>query len=159
MVWEGFAGGNPLGNLTALMAASGFAGFTVALRWGKTRDMRPAVCWAALFTLAVAGFMIVLGGAGGFAISAWDLGLCIVMGMIQIGAGLLVYTAGSRHLPAAELALLALTEVVLGPIWVWLGIGETPSLATLLGGAIVLCAIAGNALSGLRRWRPPIGAV
>ena len=40
-----------------------------------------------------------------------------------------------------------------------LGIGETPSLATLLGGAIVLCAIVGNALSGLRRWRPPIGAV
>ena len=74
-------------------------------------------------------------------------------------AGLLIYTAGSRHLPAAELALLALTEVVLGPIWVWLGIGETPSLATLSGGAVVLAAIAGNALSGLRRWRPPIGAV
>ncbi len=81
------------------------------------------------------------------------------MGAVQIGAGLLVYTAGSRHLPAAELALLALTEVVLGPVWVWLGIGETPSLATLLGGAIVLGAIVGNALSGLRRWRPPIGAV
>ncbi len=159
MVWEGFAGGNPLGNLTALVAAFGFAGFTVALRWGKTRDMRPAVCWAALFTLGVAGLMIVLGGTGDFAISAWDLGLCVVMGAVQVGAGLLVYTAGSRHLPAAELALLALTEVVLGPIWVWLGIGETPSPATLLGGAIVFGAIAGNALSGLRRWRPPIGAV
>jgi drug/metabolite transporter (DMT)-like permease len=159
MVWEGFARGNPLGDLTALLSALGFAGFTVALRWGKTRDMRPAVSWAALFTLAVAGLMIVLGGNGDFTISAWDLGLCAVMGAIQIGAGLLVYTAGSRHMPAAELALLALTEVVLGPIWVWLAIGETPSLATLLGGAIVLGAIAGNALSGLRRWRPPIGAV
>jgi len=159
MVWEGFARGNPLGDLTALIAALGFAGFTVALRWGKTRDMRPAVCWAALFTLAAAGFMIALGGAGGFTISAWDLGLCAIMGAVGIGAGLLVYTAGSRYLPAAELALLALTEVVLGPIWVWLGIGETPSLAVLLGGAIVLGAIAGNALSGLRRWRPPVGTV
>jgi drug/metabolite transporter (DMT)-like permease len=160
MVWEGFARGNPLGDLTGLLAALGFAGFTVALRWGKTRDMRPAVCWAALFTLAVAGFMIARGGnSGGFTISAWDLGLCAIMGAVGIGAGLLVYTAGSRYLPAAELALLALTEVVLGPVWVWLGIGETPSLATLLGGAIVLGAIAGNALSGLRRWRPPIGAV
>ncbi len=81
------------------------------------------------------------------------------MGMVQIGAGLLIYTAGSRHLPAAELALLALTEGVLGPIWVWLGVGETPSLATLLGGAIVLGAVVGNALTGLRRWRPPIGTV
>jgi drug/metabolite transporter (DMT)-like permease len=158
MVWEGFVRGNPLGDLTALLAALGFAGFTVALRWGKTRDMRPAVCWAALFTAFAAGVAIPSSG-GGFAISAWDLGLCAIMGMVQIGAGLLIYTAGSRHLPAAELALLALTEVVLGPIWVWLGIGETPSLATLLGGAIVLGAIAGNALSGLRRWRPPIGAV
>lgn len=158
MVWEGFARGNPLGDLTALLAALGFAGFTVALRWGKTRDMRPAVCWAALFTAIAAGVAIPSSG-GGFAISAWDLGLSAIMGAVQIGAGLLVYTAGSRHLPAAELALLALTEVVLGPIWVWLGIGETPSLATLLGGAVVLGAIVGNALSGLRRWRPPIGAV
>jgi DME family drug/metabolite transporter len=163
MVWEGVARGNPLGDLTALLSALGFAGFTVALRWGKTRDMQPAVCWAALFTVAAACLMIVLGGGagrgGGFTISAWDLGLCAAMGAVQIGAGLLVYTAGSRYLPAAELALLALTEVVLGPIWVWLGVGETPSPATLLGGTIVLGAIAGNALSGLRRWRPPIGAV
>ncbi len=161
MVWEGFARGDPLGDLTALLSALGFAGFTVALRWGKTRDMQPAVSWAALFTIVVAGLMIAL-GRGGFAISAWDLGLRAIMGAVRIGAGLLIYTAGSRHLPAAELALLALTEVVLGPIWVWLGIGETPSLATLLGGAIVLCAIVGNALlgiSGLRRWRPPIGTV
>ncbi len=158
MVWEGFARGNHLGDVTALLAALGFAGFTVALRWGKTRDMQPAVCWAALLTAVAAGVAIPLSG-GGFAITARDLGLCAIMGAVQIGAGLLVYTAGSRHLPAAELALLALTEVALGPIWVWLGIGETPSLATLLGGAIVLGAIIGNALSGLRRWRPPIGTV
>lgn len=158
MVWEGFARGNSLGDLTALLGALGFAGFTVALRWGKTRDMQPAVCWAALFTAIAAGVAIPSSG-GGFAISTWDLGLCAIMGAVQLGAGLLVYTAGSRHMSAAELALLALTEVVLGPIWVWLGVGETPSLATLLGGAIVLGAIAGNALSGLRRWRPPIGAV
>ena len=158
MVWEGFALGNPLGDLTALLSALGFAGFTVALRWGKTRDMRPAVCWAALFTAVAAAVAIPTSG-GSFAISAWDLGLCAIMGMVQIGAGLLIYTAGSRYLPAAELALLALTEVVLGPIWVWLGVGETPSLATLLGGAIVLCALVGNARTGLRRWRPPIGTV
>ena len=158
MVGEGFATGSPFGNLSALLAALGFAGFTVALRRGKTRDMLPSVCLAAVFTALVAGVMV-SAGAGGFAISARDLGLCAVMGAVQIGAGLTIYTAGSRHVPAAELALLSLSEVVLGPIWVWLGVGEVPSLATVIGGAVVLGAIVGHAASGLRRRRPPIGAV
>ncbi len=81
------------------------------------------------------------------------------MGAVQIGAGLTIYTVGSRHVPAAELALLSLSEVVLWPIWVWLGVGKVPSLATVIGGAVVLGAIVGRAASGLRRWRPPIGAV
>ena len=157
MVGEGFATGSPFGNLSALLAALGFAGFTVALRRGKTRDMLPSVCLAAVFTALVAGVMV-SAGVGGFAISARDLGLCAVMGAVQIGAGLTIYTAGSRHVPAAELALLSLSEVVLGPIWVWLGVGEVPSVATVIGGAIVLGAIVGHAASGLRRWRPPIGA-
>jgi drug/metabolite transporter, DME family len=58
--------------------------------------------------------------------------------------------------PAAELTLLSLTEVVLGPIWVWLGVGEVPSPLTLAGGAIVLGAVAYQALGGVRRKRPPI---
>ena len=159
MVGEGFATGSLFGDLSALLAALGFAGFTVALRRGKTRDMLPSVCLAAVFTALVAGVMVAPGGAGGFAISARDLGLCAAMGAVQIGAGLTIYTAGSRHVPAAELALLSLSEVVLGPIWVWLGVGEIPSLATVIGGAVVLGAIVGHAASGLRRWRPPIGAV
>jgi len=57
--------------------------------------------------------------------------------------------------PAAELALLSMTEVVLGPFWVWLFLGETAGVFTLLGGAVLLAAIAGNALSGLRH-KPPL---
>jgi drug/metabolite transporter (DMT)-like permease len=156
MVGEGLAVGGLFGDVTALMAALGFAGFTVALRWGKTRDMLPAVCLAALFTAVLAALMTEA-RAGSFALSARDLGLCVGMGAVQIGVGLTVYTAGSRDLPAAELTLLSLSEVVLGPIWVWLGVGELPSLATVVGGAVLLGAIVGHALSGLRRWRPPIG--
>jgi DME family drug/metabolite transporter len=58
--------------------------------------------------------------------------------------------------PSAELALLSMTEVLLGPLWVWLLLDESPSLATLAGGGILLAAIAGNALSGLRRRPVPI---
>jgi hypothetical protein len=56
----------------------------------------------------------------------------------QVGAGLILYTLGSRSLPAAELALLSLAEVLLGPLWVWLFLGETASLNTLIGGMVLL---------------------
>ncbi len=73
--------------------------------------------------------------------------------------GMVLFTAGSRHVPAAELALLLLTEVVLAPIWVWLWIGEVPRLWTLVGGAVIFTAIIGHAISGMRRKPPPFGAV
>jgi DME family drug/metabolite transporter len=78
------------------------------------------------------------------------------MGRFQVGAGLILYTLGSHSLPAAELALLSLTEVLLGPGWVWLFLGETASINTLIGGTVLLLAIAGNAISGKRRKLPPI---
>ena len=62
-------------------------------------------------------------------------------------------------MPAVELTLLTLTEVVLGPLWVWLFISETPRLWTMIGGAVVILALIGNALSGVRRKPPPLGAV
>ena len=70
------------------------------------------------------------------------------MGIVQIGCGLVAFTAGSRHLPAADLALLAQTEVVLSPVWAWLVIGEVPAFWTLVGGAMVLAAVT---LQALRR--------
>ena len=69
---------------------------------------------------------------------------------------LVIYTIGSKAVPAAELALLAMTEVVLGPLWVWIFLDETASTNTLLGGAVIMAAIAGNALSGFRHKPTPI---
>jgi drug/metabolite transporter (DMT)-like permease len=91
------------------------------------------------------------------ALSPRDAGIASGMGVFQVGAGLVLYTLGSRSLPAAELALLSMAEVVLGPIWVWLFLGETATTSTLTGGAILLAALVGNALSGMRRKTvPPI---
>ena len=90
------------------------------------------------------------------ALSVKDALISTAMGVFQVGAGLILYTLGSRSLPAAELALLSLAEVLLGPLWVWLFLGETASANTLIGGAVLLAAIAGNALSGKRRRPPPI---
>ena len=76
--------------------------------------------------------------------------------MFQVGTGLAVYTIGSKVVPAAELALLSMSEVVLGPFWVWIVLGETVAPYTLMGGAVLLSALAGNALSGIRRKPTPI---
>tara|TARA_B110000967_G_C18897999_1_gene572228 strand:- start:5216 stop:5455 length:240 start_codon:yes stop_codon:yes gene_type:complete len=75
----------------------------------------------------------------------------MAMGIFQVGAGLVLYTLGSRKLPAAELTLLSLAEVLLGPFWVWLFLGEDASIRTLIGGILLLAAIAGNAFSSPRR--------
>jgi len=145
------------GSLAALGSALGFAVFTVALRWGRTGEMLPSVFLSGLF-----GFVITFGVchfAGlSLTLSLHDGGIAISMGVFQVGAGLILYTLGSRSLPAAELALLSLAEVLLGPLWVWLFLDETASVNTLIGGAVLLAAIAGNALSGKRRKPPPITA-
>lgn len=157
MVMEGVASGTLSGNLFALGAALGFAGFTVALRRGKTIDMTPAVCLAGAFAATAAGAMVIYLGHG-FPVSTHDAALCIILGVVQVGCGLIIYTIGSRYVAAAELALLSLTEIVLGPIWAWVGVGEIPTKLTLIGGAIVLSAIVGQAFFVVRR-RPPVGVV
>lgn len=145
------------GSLAALGSALGFAVFTVALRWGRTGEMLPAVFLSGLFAI-VFTFGICLFSGLPVVINLHDGGVAMVMGVFQVGAGLILYTLGSRSLPAAELTLLSLAEVLLGPLWVWLILGETASLNTLIGGAVLLVAIVGNALSGKRRQPPPITA-
>ncbi len=143
------------GGLAALGSALGFAVFTVALRWGKTTEMLPSVFLSALFAIVISFAVCYLSDLS-FAVSFHDGRIAVCMGVFQVGAGLILYTLGSRSLPAAELALLSLAEVLLGPLWVWLFLGETASVNTLIGGSVLLLAITGNALSGKRRKPPAI---
>jgi drug/metabolite transporter (DMT)-like permease len=143
------------GSLAALGSAFGFASFTVALRWGRAGEMLPSVFLSGLFAIVITlGICLWLDLS--LVLSPRDGGIAMGMGVFQVGAGLILYTLGSRSLPAAELALLSLAEVLLGPLWVWLLLGETATLNTLVGGAVLLAAIAGNAVSGMRRKPPPI---
>ncbi len=155
MVAEGFSLGNAAGNLAAIVAALGFAAFTIALRWRRVEDMLPAVLLSGVFAVAVGGTIC---SAYGYplVIPLRDTVIAMAMGVFQLGAGLFVYTIGSKSVPAVELALLSMTEVLLGPLWVWLVLGETAGLFTLIGGAVLLGAIAGNAVSGLRRKPTPV---
>ncbi len=141
------------GSVAALWSAFGFAVFTVALRWGKSGEMLLAVFLSGLlgigFTLAICLFMDLQ-----ILLSLNDGGISAGMGVFQVGAGLILYTLGSRTLQAAELALLSLAEVLLGPFWVWIFLDEKITANTFIGGAILLAAITGNAILG-KRWKPP----
>jgi len=155
MVIDGISAGQAGGNLTALLSALGFAVFTIALRWGKLEDMLPSVFLAGVFALITAAVVCEVQGHG-FTVPRNDILIAVALGIFQVGMGLTVYTLGSRVVPAAELALLSMTEVLLGPFWVWIFLGETASLYSLGGGLILMLAIVGNALSGLRRKPVPV---
>jgi drug/metabolite transporter (DMT)-like permease len=155
MVADKSEGSGLAGSLAALGSAFGFAVFTVALRWGKSGEMLPSVFLSGIFAIIITATICLSLGLP-LVLSVNDGGIAMGMGVFQVGAGLILYTLGSKTLPAAELTLLSLAEVLLGPFWVWLFLGETATINTLLGGCVLLAAIIGNAISGARRKPPPI---
>ena len=82
--------------------------------------------------------------------SGRDIALLAFLGFFQLGLPCMLLVIASRTLLAPEIALLGLLEVVLGPLWAWLGAGEVPAESTLLGGLVVLGALVGNELSMMR---------
>jgi drug/metabolite transporter (DMT)-like permease len=91
-----------------------------------------------------------------FSATSRDLLLLAFLGITQLGLPCMLLVLASRALLAPEIALLGLLEVVLGPLWVWLGAGERPGAATLTGGAVVLAALAANELAALRGRANPV---
>jgi drug/metabolite transporter (DMT)-like permease len=150
MVREGLAGGALLGNVAALLSALGFAVFTVTLRWRRLDDTLPVVLLGSLLSI-VAGALIAGQVGQALAVPLPDALWSLFMGAATLSGGMVLYTLGSRVIPAAELALLSNVEVMLAPLWVWLLLGETASAGTLLGGAILLAAVLANGVSGARR--------
>ncbi len=142
--------GNPesyslMGDGFSVLMALSFAISIVITRQRKDISMLPATCLAQLFVLVAAAPF-----ASTANIDGKDLGLLIAMGVLQMGFGLTLFTAGVRLIPAAEVALITLLEVVLGPLWVLISIHERPDTATLVGGAIVIAAVVVQAVGDPR---------
>jgi drug/metabolite transporter (DMT)-like permease len=149
MVREGLAMGALTGNIAALLSAAGFGVFSVALRRGRLSDMLPASMLGGIFAILAAGAVLVWLGQP-FGVSLRDGAISAGIGAAILAFGMVMYTLGSRVIPAAELTLLSLVEVLLAPIWVFAFLGETASLATFVGGAVLLAAVALNAVMGAR---------
>jgi len=147
MVGGGLAGGAMDGNIAALASALGFAIFTVTLRWGKLANMLPAVALGGLFSMLAGAIALgVLGKA--VLIPLPEIAISAAMGAVTLTGGMLLYTLGSKVVPAAQATLLSLVEVLLAPLWVWLLLNETVSRGTLIGGAVLLAAVLLNAYGG-----------
>jgi drug/metabolite transporter (DMT)-like permease len=150
MVRHGLSGGAFLGNLAALVSALGFAVFTVAIRSRGATDTLPFVLVGGLMALTAGGVVSEVTG-GSLLAPASDIVWAMFMGGGLLTGGLILYTRGSRVVPAAELALLSGIEVVLAPVWVWIFLNETADENTLIGGAFILIAALWNGVAHARR--------
>ena len=151
MLWifgPGYAGGETrhlAGMLIALAVPLAGAVNLVTLKHaGRSVDLVPALLLGAIFSAA-----LTLPFALPLSASVHDLVLLAVLGCLQLGLPCMLMIRASPHLSAPEIALLALLEVVLGPLWAWMGAGEVPAMATLAGGAVIIAALLLNELAAL----------
>jgi drug/metabolite transporter (DMT)-like permease len=128
--------GSLAGDGLSLVVALAFALTIVITRWRHDISMAPATCLSQV--ILVVAFLPFAAPAE---ITGADVGWLATLGIGQVGLGLALLTVGARLIPAAQVGLITLLEVVLGPLWVWLALDERPSALTLVGGAIVIAAI------------------
>ncbi|HEX7616662.1 MAG TPA: EamA family transporter [Thermoanaerobaculia bacterium] len=138
------------GNLVAV--ASGlFFGLTVLLlRRDASGDAIPSVIAGNLAAAALA----LPFAWGNLALDAKGIGLVLFLGIVQLGISYFLFVKGLKTVPATEASLIGMLEPMFNPLWAFLGLGERPSAWALLGGAIVLAAVAGRTVFGARAGEP-----
>ncbi|HEY8644363.1 MAG TPA: DMT family transporter [Gaiellaceae bacterium] len=125
-----------LGQGLSLLMAVSFAATLVITRHRRDVSMAPATCLSQIVVFVAAAPFAHIAQVG-----TKDATLLATLGVCQIGLGFVFLTIGGRLIPAGEVALITLLEIVLGPLWVWAFLAEQPAAATLAGGAIVLAAV------------------
>ena len=129
--------GNILGDLMALITATGLAVNAVLIRSAKDRDLLPSAIMGKGCVALFALFFV-----ESFALNGNDLIYVPLMCIMCVAIPFVLVTIAPRYIPAEEVNLFFLLETILGPIWVWLVIKEEPSLETIIGGSIIIITIA-----------------
>lgn len=144
IAWDGVRAGNVIVILVILLVPLSFAAQTLALRRYRAFDMVPAICVGGFVTFLLAGVMgYVFGGhpGGGFQVTPQQMVLLALMGPLQLSIPLILYAKGAKAVPAVTLSLVAMLDVVLNPLWSWLGAGELPERSAFIGGAVIVAAV------------------
>lgn len=149
MFVDGLVSGGMLGNILAFGLVLTFAFYLLILRSSRGRDMIPVVALSGLLMVFFSATMV-----DDFTVSIHDLAICFALGSFQLGLGFLFLTLASRYIPAAEVALFAMSEAILNPLWVWIGVNEVPSSYTLMGSAVILSSVLIYSLIAIRSNKP-----
>lgn len=152
MVFEGLRLGSGYGNLMAILTAVAFALYAVIVRRKRQQEMLPTLLVSSVTITLVA----VIASGGDVEASPHDMLLCFIWGGLLSGVANYLFIYASRHLAAAEVTLFMLLEFALAPLWVWAIVNEVPGGWTVVGGVLIISAVALRALVELaRRQKPP----
>ena len=135
--------GTALGAIIGFISATGFALYTVTIRWKPETPKFTTVVLAGVFCAIFAFFILDFSVKPFTSMPKINSYLSLLHGFL-VASGLILYSLGAKYLPSAELALLSLMEVVGGVLWVWLpifGINEVPSPTVIIGGIIITVAV------------------
>lgn len=133
--------GNVIGNLLAIMAGICFAFFSLFNKWNKIANKSEQSIYSVIF-----GNCLVVIIAGIFVfnrlnITSYEFLIVLYMGVVQIGISYIVFNVGLNYVSATEAMIIGMLEAIFNPIWVFIGLGEVPSIYAIIGGVIVLSAI------------------
>jgi drug/metabolite transporter (DMT)-like permease len=128
--------GGLIGVGASLVMTLAFAVGIVITRHRRDISMAPAICLSQLLIVVAVGPF-----SQPMSVGEHDLIVLVLLGVGQMGLGLILFTMGTRLIVASEVALITLLEVVLGPFWAWVAVSETPALMTVVGGAVVVAAV------------------
>ena len=156
MIYNDSLSGSILGALIGFLSATGFAVYTVTIRWRPETPKFTTVVLAGVFCAIFSFLMLGTSFESFTTMPVINIYLSLLHGCI-VASGLILFSFGAKYLPAAELALLTLMEVVGGVVWVWLpvfGINEVPSMTVIIGGLFVTFAVLMHGFGASRKREP-----
>ena len=136
MLGGSLTSGQMVGNIAAFIMPISFAVLILTVRKYPNVDMIPLQLIAGIGAI-ILGYLF----SSQIMISSYDIFLGFIAGFFQVGLGFIFITIGAKTTPSALVGIIMLTEAILGPLWAWLFINETPPLVVLVGGSIVLSAV------------------
>lgn len=141
--------GDARGNVAALLASVGFAGYAVSVRTSPRRDWSPVLPGYAVMMIVICA-AITLANGKTLVPPAADIALAVLHGGVFIVAGTLLFNLGARRIPAVAMSVFAQTEMLFVPLWGFLVLDLQPTTTSLIGGLIIFGAVIGKALYDAR---------